>query len=82
MLWGGVVMLIVDHVMSGEIVFYPPFLTAMRSPQDTAVMLKELATVGTSMAIAIFCVWAIMVMVANKTAQMREKKTQSVAGIQ
>ena len=28
MMWGGVVMLAVEHIAHGEIVLYPPFLTA------------------------------------------------------
>lgn len=66
MLWGGVIMLIVDHFMNGEIVLYPPFLTAMQNPADIPVMLQEIATVGGAMTIAIVAVWAVMVLVVNK----------------
>lgn len=74
MLWGGVIMLVVDHVISGEIVFYPPFLTAMRSPADTAVMLKEIATTGVAMTIAIFIAWMTMVAIANIIEKTKESK--------
>jgi hypothetical protein len=74
MLWGGVAMLIVEHIAHGEVVLFPPFLTAMKNPSDTPVMLKEIATIGVAMTIAIFAVWAVMVLVANKVAKMREKK--------
>jgi hypothetical protein len=73
MLWGGVIMLIVDHIMSGEIIFSPPFLTAMRSPAEFVVALKEIATTGVAMTVAIFVVWAVMVLVAN----MNTKKAQT-----
>ena len=78
MLWGGVIMLLVDHVISGEIVFYPPFLTAMRSPADTATMIKEIATTGVAMTIAILFAWMVMVLVANVLEKVREKKTETI----
>jgi len=74
MLWGGVITLTVDHIASGEIVPYPPFLTAMQNPADIPIMLHELATVGVAMTIAIFFAWAIMVLVANKVPKINEKK--------
>lgn len=78
MLWGGVIMLAVEHIAHGEVVLYPPFLTAMQNPADIPVMLQELATVGGAMTIAIVLVWAVMVLVANKTAKIREKKIQII----
>lgn len=65
MLWGGVVMLIVDHLISGELSIYPPFLTALKSPEETAIMFKEMFVVGGLMTAAILAVWAVMVMVSN-----------------
>jgi len=76
MLWGGVAMLIVEHIAHGEVVFYPPFLTAMKNPADFKVLLKEIATVGAGMTIAIFAVWAIMVVVANKITEISRNKIQ------
>ncbi|MDI9644317.1 MAG: hypothetical protein QFX35_03755 [Candidatus Verstraetearchaeota archaeon] len=58
MLWGGVVLLAAEHVWHGEITPFPPYLTAMANPLDTAAMLSEMATVGTSMAFAISATWA------------------------
>jgi hypothetical protein len=78
MFWGGVVMLIVEHISHGEVVFYPPFFTAMKNPKDTLVMLKEISTIGVGMTIAIFIVWAIMVLVANKITNVSQNKIQSV----
>jgi hypothetical protein len=78
MLWGGVAMLVVEHITHGEVVPYPPFLTAMKNPADIPVMLKEIATIGVSMTIAIFAVWAVMFLVANKVAEIREKKIKIV----
>jgi len=66
MLWGGVLMLIVDHLISGELSVYPPFLTALKSPEETIVMFKEMFVVGGLMTAVIFVAWGIMVFVANK----------------
>ena len=74
MLWGGVAMLIIEHIAHGEVVLFPPFLTAMKNPADIPIMLKEIATIGTTMTIAIFAVWAVMVLVANAVAKIRAKK--------
>lgn len=73
MFWGGVAMLAVEHVAHGEIVFYPPFLTAMKNSADTITMLKEIATVGGSMTLAIIAVWTVMVLVVNKIKTVTTK---------
>lgn len=57
MLWGGTAMLVVDHFMTGELVLYPPFLTAMDNPADTATMFHEIATTGVLMALLVFAMW-------------------------
>ncbi|MEO0070555.1 MAG: hypothetical protein ABIK39_00500 [candidate division WOR-3 bacterium] len=66
MLWGGVAMLAVEHFSHGEVVPYPPFLTAMKNPSEVSVMLKEMLTVGGTMTLAIFAVWLILVAVSKK----------------
>ena len=58
MLFGGSFLLAIEHIYHGEVVLYPPFLTAMRSPEDTAEMLHEMSTVGVSMALLLTAVWA------------------------
>lgn len=65
MLWGGAILLCLEHMWHGEVVLYPPFLTAMASPTDTAVMIHEMSTVGVSMAVCVTCVWALMVVIAD-----------------
>ena len=59
MLWGGSVLLALEHVFHGEVVMYPPFLTAMESPDATAEMLHEMATVGVAMAVTLTVIWGI-----------------------
>ena len=78
MLWGGVIMLAVEHIAHGELVLYPPFLTAMQNSADIPVMLQELVTIGGTMTIVIVLVWTIMVLAANKAAKIREKKIQII----
>jgi hypothetical protein len=70
MLWGGVVMLIIDHLINGELVFYPPFLTAIQNPADIPVMLQEVAVVGGFMTIAIVLVWIILVAITSRTPRV------------
>ena len=65
MLWGGVVLLLFEHIWHGEVAPYFPFLTAMSSPADTAEMLREMATVGVCMALLVTAVWAIVCVVAD-----------------
>jgi hypothetical protein len=66
MLWGGSAGLALEHVAHGEIVSYFPFLTALKSAEETAVMVQEILTVGGGMLVACVIVWALMVYVAWK----------------
>ena len=59
MLWGGTVMLIVDHVINGELTWKFPFFTALGETGGGAVMLREMLTVGLPMSIIITLVWTI-----------------------
>lgn len=65
MLWGGVVILAAEHVFHGEITAFWPYLTAMSSPADTAVMLAEIVSVGGSMTLAISFTWMGMLAVTS-----------------
>lgn len=60
LLWGGVILLALEHAWHGEIVPWPPFLTAMANPADIPVMLHEMAIVGTAMSAATFATWGII----------------------
>lgn len=63
LLWGGAILLAFEHVWHGEVVPWPPFLTAMANPADIPVMLHEMAMIGTTMSVAIICTWASIVAV-------------------
>lgn len=65
MMWGGVVMLAVEHIAHGEIVLYPPFLTA-----GLHEVLPEMLRVGVPMTLAIVLIWGIMVAVAAKMSRI------------
>jgi hypothetical protein len=66
MLWGGAILLALEHIWHGEVVFYPPFLTAMNNPEDTRTMLGEMGTVGVGMAVIVTGAWLVMALVADK----------------
>ena len=66
MLYGGSFFLAIEHVCHGEVVFYPPFLTAMENAGETAQMLHEMATVGTTMAVAVTLVWTVAEFIKSK----------------
>ncbi|MDD6328047.1 MAG: hypothetical protein Q4D54_04740 [Eubacteriales bacterium] len=66
LLWGGSGLLAFEHVWHGELIPYFPFLTAASDKQETIVMLKEMASVGGTMALALTGVWAIMLLVTGR----------------
>lgn len=65
MLWGGSALLAFEHVWHGEVTPWFPFLTAASDPESTAVMLHEIATSGTAMALLVTIAWLGMVMVST-----------------
>ena len=73
MLWGGAVLLALEHIWHGEVVLYPPFLTAMSDAADTAVMLQEMSTVGVSIAVAVTVIWVAMVLIADHVPAIKKK---------
>ena len=65
MLYGGSFLLAIEDIYHGEVVFYPPFLTAMNDPADTVEMLNEMSTVGVSMAVLVTVVWGLGLFVTH-----------------
>ena len=59
MLWGGSLMLIVDHIINGEVTWIYPFFTALETEGGASVMLREMLTVGVPMSIIVTATWAI-----------------------
>lgn len=66
MLWGGSIMLIVDHIINGELTWRFPFFTALDQVGGGAVMLKEMLTVGVPMSLALTAVWALWAIMKSK----------------
>ncbi len=62
MMFGGSLVLALEHVYHGEVIFKPPFLTAMaEGPEAVSAMLHEMATRGVAMAVLVTAAWAAMV---------------------
>jgi hypothetical protein len=81
LLWGGTILLALEHVWHGEVVPWPPFLTAMENPADVSPMLHEMATFGGAMAITVTVVWLIIVLIAElKAKAVPEAKAKPVSG--
>ncbi|MBR4147015.1 MAG: hypothetical protein IKU00_03875 [Bacteroidales bacterium] len=72
MLWGGSVMLVVDHIINGELTWRFPFFTALEEAGGGAVMLREMLTVGVPMSLVITAVWVVY-------ALLKERKKAPVA---
>ena len=72
MLWGGTLMLIVDHVINGELTWRFPFFTALSLEGGGGVMLREMLTVGVPMALVLTAAWAVW-------ALLRERRTRLAA---
>lgn len=65
MLWGGTALLALEHIWHGELVPWPPFLTAVQSADQVGPMLREIAVYGGTMTAAILVIWTGMVLVAE-----------------
>lgn len=78
MLYGGSFLLAIEHIYHGEVVLYPPFLTAMKNPEDIPEMLHEMATVGVSMAVVVTAVWGFAELTAHFIR--RKSKNQALQG--
>lgn len=75
LVFGGSAGLLLEHLSSGEIVPYPPFLTAMANPADAALMFAEILSIGIPMLLACVGVWAVMVFAANHMAASAKSST-------
>ena len=64
MLWGGSALLAFEHLWHGELTPWFPFLTGAASAEHAAAMLREMSTVGVSMAALVTVVWLGMTAVS------------------
>jgi hypothetical protein len=66
LLWGGAGLLALEHIWHGEVVPWPPFLTAMQNPEEWSIALHEMATNGVAMTIATSALWAGVQLINRK----------------
>ena len=79
MLWGGTILLAIEHIWHGEVVPWPPFLTAMENPAEVGAMLSEMAIVGGAMSATITLTWVALVAIAAKLPERALSKERSTA---
>ena len=73
-LWGGSFILAIEHILHGEIVPYPPFLSAMgEGPDAINEMLTEMGTVGLTMFGILVAAWAVGVFVVDYIKYRKHK---------
>ena len=64
-LFSGSFLLAIEHILHGEIVPFPPFLTAASNPADAAEMLTEMGTVGVAMLAILLVAWGAGVAIVD-----------------
>jgi hypothetical protein len=79
LIWGGSLMLAVEHYAHGEIVPFFPFLTAATEGKEAIqVMLIEMATIGSAMLFACIGLWLLMVIISPKLTYLHPKAKISI----
>ena len=66
MLWGGSVLLIVDHIINGELTWKFPFFTAVANGGSWSTVLHEMLTVGVPMSVVLTLVWTIYALLKDR----------------
>lgn len=74
-LFSGSFVLALEHILHGEVVPFPPFLTAASDPADTVEMLSEMGTVGVAMLGILVVAWAIGVFVVDYLKFKKRKES-------
>lgn len=74
LLWGGSFVLAVEHVLSGELVPWPPFLTAA-TPAGMPALIQEMIVVGLPMTGAVFAAWGAIQMAPKMIASLARLKS-------
>jgi len=77
LLLGGALILAAEHAWHGELVPWPPFLTAMSSPEEWSVAVHEMSTAGVAMTLAVTSVWGAIVL-ATRIPLKLEVKTRTL----
>ena len=79
-LWGGSGLLAFEHLWHGEISPFFPFLTAANDPSEMAAAFHEMATTGTTMAVAVTAVWAVLTIITDKIVKRAPQKPKELRG--
>jgi len=66
MLWGGSVMLIVDHIINGELTWRFPFFTALGQTGGGETVLREMLMVGVPMSVVLTLVWVVYALLKER----------------
>ena len=73
-LFSGSFLLAIEHILHGEVVPFPPFLTAASNPADLAEMLTEMGSVGVAMLAILLVAWGGGVLIADYFKFKKRKK--------
>lgn len=79
-LWGGSGLLAFEHLWHGEISPFFPFLTAANAPSEMGEAFHEMATTGTTMAVAVTAVWAVLTVISDKIAKRTPQDRKELNG--
>ena len=71
MRWGGSLMLILDHIINGEVIWRYPFFTALELEGGGLVMLREMLTVGVPMSVLVTLDWLAWCYLKERKAVIR-----------
>ena len=74
MLWGGTIMLLVDHIINGEVTWRYPFFTALTETGGAEVMLREMLTVGLPMSVVLTLVWIGYALIKERRLKLKTSK--------
>lgn len=72
-LFAGSFLLAGEHILHGEVVPFPPFLTATETAEGTMEMLHEMGTVGVTMAALVVAFWAVGVLIYDIVKYRKRK---------
>lgn len=70
LLWGGSILLALEHVWHGELVPWPPFLTTMANPADMPIMLHEMMLTGGLITVTVFTVWGLILTIPSMISRI------------
>jgi len=76
-LFAGSFLLLIEHIIHGEIIPYFPFFTAAATELGTQEMLYEMGTVGVTMTLAITFAWGIGVLISDFVRYRKQFKKTS-----